>query len=264
MRNEQSEDIAGKRYWDNTWERAEIPQIIDPKNRTPKKVVERALNDFFRRIFDEYLQETEGKQFLEVGCGNSAFLPYMRKEFGFRVSGLDYSEIGCEMARKTAAYYGVEAEIFLCDLFEPTENLLEKYDVVFAGGVIEHFKDTCKPCKAMAELVKPGGIIINIIPNLLPESTTGKLQKKYAPDIYAKHVLLDKEDLIRAHESAGFKTLYCDYLLACNYGVLNFGDRHKLLRKYYVGKGILQMLFKRNKIVGTRKYAPNIVYIGVK
>lgn len=264
MKSEINGDIAGKGYWDNIWENARIPGIIDPRNKAPGNVIARAKNQFFHKIFDKYLLETKEKLFLEVGCGNSAHLPYMSKEFGFHVSGLDYSEIGCEMAKRTAIYYGVEADIRVCDLFEPAEDLLEKYDVVFAAGVIEHFKEISKPCEAMTRLVKPGGYVINTIPNFSLKSYMGKLQKKYAPDIYDKHVLLDKEDLIQAHEKAGLKMLYCDYLLAYDYGVLNFGGKHEKLRKYYIRKGKLQMLFRKNRIKGTRKHAPYIVYIGRK
>lgn len=262
INKENSEDIAGKGYWDDTWKTSEIPQIINPQDKSISNVIECTLNIFFHKIFDKYLPETKDIQFIEVGCGNSAFLSYMNKEFGFHVAGLDYSEIGCEMTRKAMAYYNVNAEIYLCDLFNPADNLRKKYDIVFAAGVIEHFTDTHKPCEAMLELAKSGGYVINIIPNFSPGSVMGKLQKKYAPDIYEKHVPLDRTGLIKAHEEVGLETLYCNYLLAYNYGVLNFGGKYEWIQKFYIRMGKLKMLFTKNKIVGTQKNAPYIVYIG--
>lgn len=73
-------DIAGKEYWDFVWKSSHIPRIIEPGNKKPGNVVYRAMDKFFHQIFDEYVQETEGKEFLEVGCGNSARIPYMNKE----------------------------------------------------------------------------------------------------------------------------------------------------------------------------------------
>ncbi len=171
-------DIAGKKYWDNTWSHSQIPTIIDPSDKRIGNVIHRAQNDFFHRIFDQYLDHTEGLQLLEVGCGNSAFLPYMKKEFGFIVSGLDYSEIGCEMTKKASEYYGIEANIVCCDLFDPIESLDNCFDVVISMGVIEHFNNTIAPCKAMHKLVKAGGIIITIIPNFSKKSLMGIIQKK--------------------------------------------------------------------------------------
>lgn len=264
MEFEVNEDIAGKEYWDNVWGQSQIPKIIDPHNKSVKNVGYLAWNELCHKIFELCIESTDGKLLIEVGCGNSAFLPYMGKEFGFKVSGLDYSEIGCEMARKTAAYYGVETDIFHVDLFGLTEDLRGKYDVVFAAGVIEHFADTCKPVKAMADLARGGGgIVINIIPNFSPGSTMGKVQKKYASDIYDKHVPLTRENLIDAHQKAGLKMLYCEYVMASNYGVVNFGERHNLAR-VYCAVGMIKMFLKRDRLISTNKNASYIVYVGQK
>ena len=38
------------------------------------------------------------QKLLEIGCGGSAWLPYLAKESGFEVYGIDYSELACQQA----------------------------------------------------------------------------------------------------------------------------------------------------------------------
>ena len=80
-------------------------------------------------------------ELLEVGCGNSIWLPYFAKQFGFLVSGLDYSEEGCRTSREMLAEAGVRGMIRCADVFARPDDMRNRYDVIVSVGVVEHFQE---------------------------------------------------------------------------------------------------------------------------
>ncbi|HXY53919.1 MAG TPA: class I SAM-dependent methyltransferase [Nitrospirota bacterium] len=212
-----NQDKAGKTYWDRTWENREVLSAVDP--RLP------GLNNHINRQFHEYFQNafsgmtTKGKKILEIGCARSQWLPYFAKEFGFVVSGIDYSEIGCVKAREILSHAGVSGEVMNMDFFNPPAHMLHAYDVVVSFGVVEHFKNTFDCINAYTSYLSPGGLMITVIPNLA--GLVGLLQKKLNKSIYDKHEPLDMNMLREAHHAADLTALTCDYFLSTNFGVLN-------------------------------------------
>jgi len=156
---------------------------------------------------------------LEIGCAKSAWLPYFAKEFGFEVCGLDYSPVGCEMARKVLQANGVEADVVQADLFSPPVNMLGTFDVVISIGVVEHFDDTASCLSAVSSFLKPGGMLITNIPNMV--GWIGSIQRLVNRPVYDIHQLIDPVRLREAHESAGLDVLECDYFLCTSFGVNN-------------------------------------------
>jgi len=163
----------------------------------------------FLRLFEK--SETSSMRLLEIGCAKSAWLPYFAKEFGFSVSGLDYSPIGCEMARKVLQANEIVAEVVCADLFSPPDNMLGVFDVVVSLGVVEHFEDTASCLKAVSSFLKPGGMLITSIPNMV--GWIGSIQKAVNRPIYDIHQLIDPAMLKEAHELAGFDVLECKYFV---------------------------------------------------
>jgi len=84
--------------------------------------------------------------------------PYFAKEFGFKVYGIDYSEIGCKQAREVLSNTGVEGNVICAIFFSPPENLIDAFDVVVSFGVVEHFEDTAG-IAAFSRFLKPNGIL---------------------------------------------------------------------------------------------------------
>lgn len=210
-------DKAGRTHWDESWSITAAPPLLDPKSKALSKNVDRALG----RVFDEAFagMPTLSKSLLEAGCGCSATLPYFARHYGFSVSGIDYSEPGCELARRILDAAGVQGAIHHADLFAPPADLLDRFDVVFSYGLVEHFQDTAACLCAVSRFVKPGGLIVTIIPNMC--GTIGWLQRKLNEKVYRVHVPLDCDDLRAAHEEAGLGVTRCDYLLSVNFGVIS-------------------------------------------
>lgn len=94
---------------------------------------------------------------LEVGCGGSRWLPFFANH-GFRVTGIDYSALGCEQARAILDREHISGDIYERDAFGANSDLVGGFDVVVSFGVVEHFRDTTEPVRAFARYLKTSRI----------------------------------------------------------------------------------------------------------
>jgi 2-polyprenyl-3-methyl-5-hydroxy-6-metoxy-1,4-benzoquinol methylase len=211
-------DKAGKQYWDSVWKASDIPEGIKPQQRGLPNYINYHFHEYFCRLFSA--MNTQGEKVLEIGCGRSAWLPYFSKEFGFKVYGIDYSEIGCEHAIQLLSNEGVVGEIVCADFFSPPESMIGVFDVAISFGVVEHFQNTAECIRAFSSFLKPGGLLITNIPNLC--GLNGFIQKLINRPVFDIHVPLDKQSLVRVHQMNGLRVISCNYFLFMNLGVLNF------------------------------------------
>jgi SAM-dependent methyltransferase len=191
--------------------------------------------------------DTRGKLLLEVGCAKSAWLPYFSQQFGFKVSGLDYSEIGCRQSQEILSNANVQGEIICADFFLPPASLLGKFDVVVTFGVVEHFTDTRSCIEALLRFLKPGGLLVTIIPNIA--GWIGTIQKIVNRPIYDIHVPLDMSSLKKVHQRNGIKVLDCKYFLFTSFGVLNLNGLDPGSLSWKVKNIFLKGLFHISKLV---------------
>lgn len=180
------------------------------------------------------------KRLLEIGAGNSQWLPYFAKEFGFEVTGLDYSQLGCQQAQQNLAEEGVKGDVILADFFDPPETMLSTFDVVVSFGVVEHFENTQQCLSAIARFLKPGGIMFTLIPNLL--GLIGKLQTILDRDTYDLHVPMDQSNLQRAHEQASLNVLDCRYFIFSDFGVCNINNLPHESKEYALKRTLLRVI----------------------
>ncbi|MBW6503932.1 class I SAM-dependent methyltransferase [bacterium] len=159
---------------------------------------------------------------LEVGCGNSNWLPYFAQRWKLSVEGIDYSEEGCRLAREIMSRNNLPGTIYLGDLFSPPQELIGRFDVVISAGVVEHFEEQGGCLSAIRAFLKPAGRMITIVPNLC--GWMGDITRWLTPDIYAVHIPTSREKLRTAHQVAGMQVLYCDYFLPIHLGVLNLAS----------------------------------------
>ena len=210
-------DLAGEQYWQRNWTHINFRHPIDPRDPSLGNYVNRAFHQWFACAFRDF--DTAGVRLLEVGCGSSEWLPYLAREFGFQVSGLDYSERGCDLASEILSAEGIAGRIFQADLFSPPNELLGAFDVVVSFGVVEHFSPTEDCLKALRRFLRPAGRLVSIVPNL--SGLMGSLQNFLDRDVRQKHVMIDKESFIAAHQGAKLRPLSCEYQIFLNLGVLN-------------------------------------------
>lgn len=148
------QDKAGRAHWDQTW-------ACQPRMRLP-----RAYSSSIRDKMSLLRSEVRpGMEFLEIGCAPGKMLSWVAAVLRARVSGLDYSEPGLVVAQKIFHHLQLTADLRHEDVFSTT-FATGSFDVVYSGGVIEHFEDPTEIVRAHVRLLKPGGLALITIPNL--------------------------------------------------------------------------------------------------
>lgn len=101
----------------------------------------------------------KGLCILDAGCGNG-FIAGKLASIGHRVTGIDLSEDGINLARKT--YPNVCFET--CSVYDDLHSIVENVDVVVSSEVIEHLYYPKQFLKNMYSIIRPGGYIILTTP----------------------------------------------------------------------------------------------------
>jgi 2-polyprenyl-3-methyl-5-hydroxy-6-metoxy-1,4-benzoquinol methylase len=241
-------DVAGRRFWDEQWrDGAPLPALWHVDSEHFRDTAERRLFREIQAQFDRHLGLREGRTLLEVGCARSDVLPLFATKSGFKVHGMDYSAAGCRMARAILAREHVSGEVVCADLFRPPERFLGRFDAVVSFGLVEHFKDTRQVVQALANLLRPGGVLFTHIPNM--NGSIGWLQRRLNRKVYEVHVPLTPEDLQMAHEASGLQVVSCGYFLSNNFGVVNLGEEELSSLRWRTKRLLLTWLTRLTKLI---------------
>jgi SAM-dependent methyltransferase len=208
--------------------RVEGIEVIDPDDASLSNEVNLRLHQFFAGLF--HPQRDVGKRLLEAGCARSVWLPYFARQFGMGVAGIDYSENGCRQEKAVLRMADVEAQVVCADFFDPPAELMASFDYVVSFGVVEHFMDAACCISALADLLRPGGTMITLVPNM--HGTVGTLQRLFDREIYATHVAHTPATLETAHAAAGLTVDSSCYFLATNFYVVNPGRQASGLKMF--------------------------------
>lgn len=238
-------DKAGEAYWEKVWSETELSPKINIHTKGINSYPYRVLHGFYTHLFKNV--NTKGLQLLEIGCGNSSFLTYFAEEFGFKISGIDYSELGCEQSKRIFQRDDINGTIYFGDAFSPPPELLGKFDVVCSFGVVEHFTDTVKALQSFTQFVKPGGILITSVPNLA--GATGFLQRIMNKPVYDIHVPMDKKYLDDANEKAGLELLQSRYFVSVSFAVTLEGIDGKPISSLFIKKIFLKTIRYFSKVI---------------
>lgn len=238
--------LTDEQYWTGRWQRGR-PQLgaVDPADRRLGNASALAWHLWFREVLGGL---PPGSRLIEVGAARSRWLPYFARQFGFDVTGLDYSGPGCKQAEEILAAAGVKGEIVHGDLFDPPLGLVGRFDVVASFGVVEHFPDTAACLRACARLLAPGGLMVTTIPNM--RGTVGLAQRLVDEEVYRTHVPLDDRELAEAHRSTGLEVVSCGYQQFANWRLVSTGEgrlarRKRLLRRALGGLTTLALRAQR-------------------
>ena len=215
-----SKVLAPKSHWDEVWEKSDLPQVCAPEVKTLRN---HGKNEF-HRFFCKCLKDVKRPASLvEFGCAQSSWLPYFHRYHGLAISGIDFSPMGCERMRLMLKRENIAGKIVDGDFFDPNRNGLEMHDIGFSYGVIEHFENPSVPLRAMAGYIKPGGMIISIVPNMY--GIVGQLQKQLNRPIFDMHNRIDASDLTSFHLEAGLTPMSSTYLVSLSLAVVNPGEK---------------------------------------
>jgi 2-polyprenyl-3-methyl-5-hydroxy-6-metoxy-1,4-benzoquinol methylase len=110
--------------------------------------------------------DPRGKSVIEVGCG-SGFMSLALAKRGATCSLLDISPRSLELATASFSAAGLRPPPCYLEDALRSSVLAESFDVVWNGGVIEHFVDAEKErlLQEMLRMAKPGGLVVVLVPN---------------------------------------------------------------------------------------------------
>ena len=146
-----------------------------------------------------YLANKPGGKLLEIGCGNGSMLKYMDL-LGWQTEGIDFDPTAVEKARSK----GLKINLGSLDEQKYNENT---FDVVILSHVIEHVPNPLALLSEIHRILKPGGIMSLVTPNI---NSLGRLlfdNSWFALDPPRHLILFNDKTLLKSAHMAGFKKL---------------------------------------------------------
>jgi SAM-dependent methyltransferase len=196
------ERLTDVRFWDEGWW-----QNARPRRLRLYRDVDFETVRWLRRLGEE--SGGNGCRTLEMGGGASRVLPYLAGQFGHQVVGSDFSWNGCRLLRANLELAGVEGAVVCEDLFQPALEA-ESFDLVYSSGLIEHFADTRSVVAQHLRLLKPGGRLFLIVPNL--QGIQGRIFKRLARPLWDVHRVFGPEELVEILTGLGMERVAGGYL----------------------------------------------------
>lgn len=125
----------------------------------------RALNENrigYLKALKKYLPDLSNKTLLEEGCGSAIFSQLFKSTYpDAKVIALDYSDKALDQVPEEMGIIKILADVFDVPLAD------NSVDLVFTEGLLEHYpEDWPKIIDEQLRIVKPGGYIINSVPNI--------------------------------------------------------------------------------------------------
>lgn len=161
------------------------------------------------RIFRKYFPPTPGLRLLEMGCGGSKYLPWFARELGYTVEGIDYTQTGCETARRNLAAAGVSGQVHCEDFLNLPDSYFSQYDIVTSYGVIEHFSEASEVLRAFSKCLRPGGLLLTFVPNM--NGLPGHILRGLDRPLFDTHCLFDLQQFKDYHGRAGLEVIHGSY-----------------------------------------------------
>lgn len=185
------EKLTDKTYWEGTYSH---------RKSQPSLNVDGFVNYPNRLILSKLLETNmKNKRILEIGAGDSAWLPYLAKQFpSSQFVGVDYTESGCTLLSERAHRAGANVEVIHEDMFVESSQLHGTFDIAISFGVVEHFDDLGHVLAAKKRYLKHGGVMFTLIPNMA--GVLGTLVRIWNCEVYDKHNPHDWVSFIRGHQ----------------------------------------------------------------
>ena len=164
-----------------------------------------------------------GSRWVEIGCASSTFLLDLPTLLDAQLDGVDISERALDVTIANLAEFGLKPTLRCHDFADPQPEELHAYDGAFSFGFVEHFADLAATIRSVAQYVKPGGLVVTVVPNM--SGLVGFLQLCTDSEIFLTHHVITPPILQQEMERAGLSVETCEALMSFNTGVVNVGAR---------------------------------------
>lgn len=208
----QANSLTDESYWTNLWDgqqhKVRHLRWAYVANRQLAKLFHRALEDFGEPNSAGPVGGvcnpafSEKPTLVELGCADSLWLPYLAKIYAGDCYGVDFSELGCQLAQRNLALADAEGTIVCEDMFAFIKTHRGEFDFVYSMGLIEHFTEPQAILAEMRTLLKPRGTMLTVMPNLRGMYTP--IARVASPKLLATHQVITPIELASASRDAGF------------------------------------------------------------
>lgn len=160
-----SEDGDASIYWDMKLQLADSMLSLIPESSSPLNI-------------------------LDIGCATGSCLAAAIRR-GWKAWGVDVNPYAVKEAAKRVP----EATVNLGGL-ETVEDMTGQFDAIVCSDVLEHFRAPARELKRMCELLKQGGSIIILTPNI--QSPSRKMMGRRWPHFKREHLIYFSPDSIKS------------------------------------------------------------------
>lgn len=207
--------MVSQNYW----------EVVNKRTRSTSRLQ----NTFFasptQRIFhgitDRFFFADREKKVLEIGCAPGHKLVDFARRYGYQPYGVEYTVVGVLSSQETLARHHFPTEnIFLNDVFNVDFQRVHQdtFDVVISFGFIEYFKNPAYALAAHTRVLKSGGLLLIMIPNI--SGMYRLLLRFFYPYLLRIHnlSLMSIAVFQNLFKPCAVEKLFCGY-----YGLVNFG-----------------------------------------
>ncbi len=145
-------ELTTRELWDDMWDSVTLPVRVDISDPYIGPIIS---------TMSSHIPPT-AQTIAEVGGAPGGYLAFFADR-GLIPVALERSSVGCDKTQENWDLLGVAGEVIQCDMF--TSRPLNRYDVVYSLGLIEHFDDLDYVVSHHLKYLKPGGILILGCPN---------------------------------------------------------------------------------------------------
>lgn len=190
---------------------------------------DRYMSIHFKDVYKQVnsVKQIKGGVYMEIGCGPGFFMQNIAKECEL-VIGIDFCPSALKIAKQMLEEKGIKNYLLIQGDILQMPLKSEAVDLIYGGGVIEHFEDTQTCVNELYRVLKKNGVSFNTVPYLNLGSLTYRqvwgnipnfpVLKQLAEFIHikllkGKHMIFGYEmsftanTLRRVHETAGFQNV---------------------------------------------------------
>jgi 2-polyprenyl-3-methyl-5-hydroxy-6-metoxy-1,4-benzoquinol methylase len=156
------------------------------------------------------IKELKGLKILDAGCGFGV-VDCLLTMMGCDVTLLDYDMEYLNKSRGAFHELIIQAKLIKGDIFKmPFKG--EKFDIVWNGGVVEHFEKPSEVIRQMALLTKSGGYVFVSVPAMFTPHTFiirpyRRRIRNFYFDIWGREKSFTEKGLIKEMKMAGLKDI---------------------------------------------------------
>jgi 2-polyprenyl-3-methyl-5-hydroxy-6-metoxy-1,4-benzoquinol methylase len=227
----------------------------------------------WRDLYPRLLPREPGHSIIEIGSAPGLRMLEFHARMGYEPFGVEYSDTGVEVNRRLFKGQGLpEQNVIHADFFSTDfqSEHRDRFDIVLSWSFMEHFDNPEDVVRKHAAILKPGGILIVMIPNL--RGVYGPLVQYFRPEWRQIHnyEIMDRTRYAGLFATAGIEELFCNY-----HGLFSFqklqaapgsAKRHlvKALYKLQLPLNVLFNLAFRRGGPENRMFSQELLYIGRK